>query len=99
MASTGTAAGVACRQHPERPASGICMGCRQPMCEECVTKIDGINQCRSCLAKAAGQAPITREKKASPALQWLGVGLSLSVLCCLAWWMLNVLFAGPQGSS
>lgn len=69
------------------------------MCEECVTKIDGINQCRTCLAEVASQTRANAEKPSSPTLQWLAVGLSLSVLCGLAWWMLNVLFAGPQGSS
>ena len=99
MASTSTASGVACKHHPERAASGICMGCRQPMCEECVTKIDGINQCRECLAKVARSSPQTPEKVSSPRAHWLGVGVSLSVLCALAWWMLNVLFSGPQGGS
>lgn len=38
-----------CLQHPDREALGICVVCRRFYCSECITKIDGINHCKSCL--------------------------------------------------
>jgi hypothetical protein len=43
----------ACQQHPEQAAVGICVRCGAPFCDACLTKLDGINHCRSCLALLA----------------------------------------------
>lgn len=40
-----------CHYHPARPGIGICVECRQVICQECTTQFDGINRCASCLAK------------------------------------------------
>jgi hypothetical protein len=39
-----------CRNHPYRDAVGVCRRCRARLCVDCLTKIDGINYCRDCLA-------------------------------------------------
>lgn len=41
---------ASCRNHPAREAVGICVSCRTQICIECVTRIDGINYCVTCLA-------------------------------------------------
>lgn len=38
-----------CVIHPSRTAVGFCMGCFQPYCAECVTRLDGINTCTRCI--------------------------------------------------
>jgi hypothetical protein len=45
-----------CRNHPEREGIGICVICKNVVCVECSTKIDGVNHCRTCLARRAGVA-------------------------------------------
>jgi hypothetical protein len=42
---------AACRNHLDREAIGVCIECRARVCGECVTKVDGINYCVTCLAK------------------------------------------------
>lgn len=64
------------------------------MCEECVTKIDGINQCRTCLAKAARGATKRPEQERSPVGQRVAIALTLMLLTSLVWWMLSALFSG-----
>jgi len=44
---------TACRNHPDRPGIGSCPSCRTVVCEECATRVEGILQCRQCLAAAA----------------------------------------------
>lgn len=44
----------ACKHHPSRAASGICVRCRARFCPECMTKLDGINYCVQCLAALDG---------------------------------------------
>jgi hypothetical protein len=34
-----------CRIHPDRPAIGVCMICRQPFCEECGGPDDTVSLC------------------------------------------------------
>jgi hypothetical protein len=46
---------TACRNHPDRPGLGSCPSCRTVVCEECATRIDGILQCRQCLAAATAR--------------------------------------------
>jgi hypothetical protein len=43
-----------CRYHPDRPGIGICLRCRSAVCEDCCTRIDGVNHCHACL-KALGR--------------------------------------------
>ncbi len=40
-----------CANHPSRVAAGICRTCRKAVCNECITKIEGINICTACLAR------------------------------------------------
>jgi hypothetical protein len=53
-----------CHYHAERAGIGICVECRQVICQECTTQFEGINRCASCLAKrlALSQAlPLRKE--------------------------------------
>ena len=38
-----------CVNHPDRPAIGMCVKCRAPVCPDCTTKVQGINHCLACL--------------------------------------------------
>ncbi len=72
-----------CFQHPDRPATGVCVRCRRPACPECTTKIEGVNHCTGCLSKRAvalaGPPP-------PPGAAWK---LPLGVLAAaLAYWLL-----------
>lgn len=42
-----------CRNHPDRPATGLCVRCRAPICPDCTTKVQGINHCLNCLSQRA----------------------------------------------
>ncbi len=39
-----------CINHPDRPAVGICVITKNPICEECSTRYDGVNYSREGLA-------------------------------------------------
>jgi len=48
-----------CANHAEREALGVCVRCHKLVCAECVTRVDGINYCVTCL-EAMGQARASR---------------------------------------
>ena len=39
-----------CHYHPDRLGLGICVECRNVICQECTTQFEGINRCAQCLA-------------------------------------------------
>lgn len=80
-----------CRNHPERPATGICVACRTSICGECVTKVQGINYCSACLTKRPGSRR-PRSSAGSPPLVALGLLLSFGATWT-AFYLLGVLFA------
>lgn len=45
-----------CHYHADRAGIGICVECRQVICQECTTQFEGINRCASCLAKRLAQS-------------------------------------------
>jgi len=83
-------AAAACRNHPEREAIGICVKCRTRVCSECVTKVDGINYCVSCLAALAGAGAEERsELGAAPSRAGaVASAAGLFLLLALAAWAL-----------
>ncbi len=53
-----------CYEHPDRAGIGICVECRNVICQECTTQFEGINRCARCLGKrlaAARQAAVRKE--------------------------------------
>lgn len=75
---------------------GICVDCRKAVCVDCITKVDGINYCVSCLAARAGPSKATRTARGSSAVVgWLATALGSGVLSLLAWSMLQVLLGRP----
>ncbi|RMG16185.1 MAG: hypothetical protein D6729_11160 [Deltaproteobacteria bacterium] len=79
----------ACTYHPERLAVGICIACRQPICIECSTPIEGIHRCPRCLAglAVATDAPRWEGREvnlASLFLSLLGLSVSYALLRVLA---------------
>lgn len=40
---------VFCDIHHEEEAIGICVKCHKPLCEKCLTKVDGRNFCAKCV--------------------------------------------------
>jgi hypothetical protein len=64
---------VRCVHHPQREGVGICVQCRQVICAECSTRVDGMNYCVRCLEQAAA-----RPRAATPAgPRPVGAGLLL----------------------
>jgi hypothetical protein len=57
-----------CHYHPGRPGIGICVECKQVICQECTTQFDGINRCAACLAK------MSRQQTKEPVRRPWGVG-------------------------
>jgi hypothetical protein len=83
-----------CEQHDGRAAVGICVRCRRSLCDDCLTKIDGVNHCRACL-EALPPAPLPRARRplgALPMRLWLGAGVG--ALWLLAWLALSALLPG-----
>lgn len=60
-----------CRNHPERPAIGLCVQCRAPVCADCTTKVKGINNCLDCLKRRAGptETSVRRAPRGTAPLQ------------------------------
>jgi len=81
-----------CANHGEREALGVCVRCHKLVCGECVTRVDGINFCVSCLEtigaarKSRGPARANRTAEAVSTLLLTGL-LALSV-----WVLLLVVF-------
>jgi hypothetical protein len=94
------AAAAACRNHPEREAIGICVECRLRVCSECVTKVDGINYCVSCLAALAQRGAYRAAAERKPTARWLAYAAAfvlVSSATFLAWGLLEA--ALPGGGS
>lgn len=88
---------VACHNHPDRDAIGICVRCRVRVCPECTTKIDGINHCVTCLVSAAKSAAPERSEVRSEASGVLDVGagaMLLALVAALMWALLEVTLPG-----
>ena len=52
---------IYCVDHPEREASGMCVLCGKPFCEECLLQLDGKMHCKQCaqeLFYTLGQVPV-----------------------------------------
>lgn len=88
---------ASCRNHPEREALGICVECRTRVCAECVTKVDGINYCVSCLAKLAavgGKRAVGVATAAAPWVAWLSASALFVLAALLAWSLVEVAMPG-----
>lgn len=80
---------AACKNHPRREAIGICIACRAQVCNECVTKVDGINHCVECYARLAERESPRVAVASSAATSWMaGLGL-LALAVVLTWAMLE----------
>jgi hypothetical protein len=91
------AAAAACRNHPEREAIGICVECRSRVCSECVTKIDGINYCVSCLAVLAARGAQREKSEREPTPRWIAYAAAIALLgtaTLLTWGLLEAALPG-----
>ncbi len=89
----------ACQHHPEEAALGICIVCSAPLCDACITKLDGINHCRSCLLVRAAEPSrdsVRAPGRPSAMLSWLSFAAGVLLLAALALQTLNAVL--PQGS-
>ncbi|MFK7987505.1 MAG: hypothetical protein AB8I08_15905 [Sandaracinaceae bacterium] len=85
---------AACQNHPRREAIGICIACRAQVCNECVTKIDGINHCVGCYTRLAERDAPRAHTSSSATTSWLaGLGL-LGLAVVLTWAMLEAALPG-----
>ena len=89
---------AACRNHPEREALGVCVACRTRVCAECVTKVDGINHCVTCLAARAAVPVEARERPPTPgARAWIAAGALFVLVTLLAWGLVEAALPGSGG--
>ena len=73
--------------------------CSAPLCDACITKLDGINHCRDCLlARAAApvQAPLNAPSRPAALLGWFSFAVGVLLLAALALQTLNAVL--PEGS-
>jgi hypothetical protein len=66
-----------CVNHPDRPAIGMCVMCRAPVCPDCTTKVKGINHCLACLQQRVKPSD-TSIRRPAPSLTPLGIGLAFA---------------------
>lgn len=88
---------AACQNHPTREAIGICVRCRARICSECVTKVDGINYCVSCLGALAEEGGQRRREGSSatrPVLAGFAAFGYVLVLWLVAWGLLELALPG-----
>ncbi|HZK79516.1 MAG TPA: hypothetical protein VFC46_00575 [Humisphaera sp.] len=63
-----------CTNHPERPAIGICVMTRKPICGECSTRYEGVNYSREglkLLQRQRASAKPRKRKLLVPLLAWV----------------------------
>ena len=90
-------AAAACQNHPSREAIGICVECRARVCSECVTKVDGINYCVSCLSALADRGARKHTAERRPTPRWLAYFAALalaSIATLMTWGLLEVALPG-----
>ncbi|MFT3927870.1 MAG: hypothetical protein QM778_35410 [Myxococcales bacterium] len=83
-----------CSRHPQRDAVGVCVRCSNAFCSDCLTKLDGINHCQTCLTNLSRQLanePTTTRRGLPPSL---ALSLGFLTLALLAWTMLEVMLPG-----
>lgn len=83
---------VACANHSDREAIGVCVKCRKRVCGECTTKVDGINHCVSCFEQLveehASDKPAEKVERPAAAFLWATVGIAIAAL--VAWGVLEI---------
>lgn len=56
---------IACTNHSDREASGMCTNCGKPFCSDCLVEIGGKNYCKPC-ASSVFSSPAAPVSSASP---------------------------------
>ena len=79
-----------CRYHRDRPAVGLCMRCKAPVCGECTTRLEGVNHCHVCLKALGGR----QEEKRASGESWPVVALTLAGLGVAAMFGIFLFFQG-----
>jgi hypothetical protein len=69
----GRAVVAQCHFHPDRPGAALCMRCREVICSECSTKVDGIHHCHACLKALAMRPARQRVRSAWWETAWVVV--------------------------
>lgn len=88
---------ASCLNHPSREAVGVCVACRTRVCSECVTRVDGIGYCVSCLASLAAEGapkPAAAPRAVSRAFGVAALGGFFIVLVLLSWGLTEVVMPG-----
>jgi hypothetical protein len=77
---------------------GICVRCGTLVCAECVTQVEGVNHCVSCLAAAAvaraSAPPAAPARAARPSTGWTPLLLSGVLLALALWGILEATLPG-----
>ena len=83
---------IGCEAHPQSEAVGICMSCKRRICFECVTRVDGINRCTSCLTEMSTLRPPASQAATKGRGGWRSTAALVGyfvVLFSLAWGLLS----------
>jgi len=81
---------ASCKYHPDRPGVGVCMRCRAVICNDCCTRLDGVNHCHACL-KALG-----RPTEAGSSYR-ISESVASAFFLFIAWLLFVGVFWGIQG--
>ena len=88
---------ASCSVHSTREAIGVCIACRNRVCSECSTKVEGINYCVSCLARLAeGDAARAAAAPLSPLRRRLGAVFWLVASVLIVWGTVELAFPGLE---
>lgn len=72
-----------CANHPDRPGTAVCIGCRKVVCRECSTQWEGIHYCAACLSRRR-----EGERRRSGLVAWTLWGGAVAGLFVAATWLL-----------
>lgn len=72
-----------CSIHNDREATGMCVNCGKPHCEECLVEVNGKMYCKKCIAKIA-------QTESEPTYMSPPKSKSVAVLLCIFLGMLGI---------
>ena len=83
-----------CTHHALRDAVGVCVRCGDALCSDCITKIDGVNHCKTCLETLGAAQNVEAPERLRGVSDFVALSFGMTLLSVLAWVMLEVLMPG-----
>lgn len=83
-----------CTHHALREAVGVCIRCGDALCRDCITKIDGVNHCKTCLETLAAAQAREAPEPSRGVSDFAALSFGMTLLSILAWVMIEALMPG-----